>query len=109
MVRLRDFGVAARVDESAGRVEAHPGKLLRLWARSPVGLTATDDRSFFAVRGAIELFFLYLFTNADSSTFSSASLVESATYIVTPSYPKARINSTTFRYIFSYPDWCYTI
>ncbi|WP_293146766.1 MULTISPECIES: hypothetical protein [unclassified Microcoleus] len=59
MLRLRDFGVAAIA-------EANPGKLLRLWARSPVGLTATGDRSFFTVRGAMatslayayELFFL---------------------------------------------------
>ncbi|TAE13290.1 MAG: hypothetical protein EAZ90_15215 [Oscillatoriales cyanobacterium] len=59
MLRLRDFGVAAIA-------EANPGKLLRLWARSPVGLTATDDRSFFygapcdgyAPAYAYELFFL---------------------------------------------------
>ena len=46
-MRRPDFGVEARSDESAGRVEAKPGKLLRLLVRSPVGLTATGDRSSF--------------------------------------------------------------
>ena len=104
MVRLRDFGVAERADESAGRVEANPGKLLRLWARSPVGLTATDDRSFFdlffTVRGAMATprltptnFSFFSFSlNANPSTFSSATPVQSATLILTNFYHKAYIN-----------------
>jgi hypothetical protein len=59
-------------------VEASPGKLLLLLRRAKSGLTGADNRSFFAVCGAIELLDLSFSPNANPRKFSSATLVESA-------------------------------
>ncbi len=109
------FAILAWLQEYM-RVEANPGKLLRLWVRSPFGLIGPGDRSLFAMRGAIlfegfanELIDLIWLPNANPSTFLSASLVKSATRIMTGSYPNVHSNSTAFRDIFSHPDHRYTI
>jgi hypothetical protein len=56
--------------------------------------------SFFAVCGAIELLDLSFSPNANPRKFSSATLVESAAWILANLYLKARSYSTTFRDIF---------
>jgi hypothetical protein len=53
--------------------------------------------SFFTVCGAIELLDLSFSPNANLRKFSSATLVESAAWIIAKFYPKARSYSTTFR------------
>ena len=56
--------------------------------------------SFFAVCGAIKLLDLSFSPNANPRKFSSATLVESASWILANLYPKGRSYSTTFRDIF---------
>jgi len=56
--------------------------------------------SFFAVCGAIKLLDLSFSPNANPRKFSSATLVESASWILANLYPKDRSYSTTFRDIF---------
>ena len=82
-----------------------PGKAAAVAGASQGGLTGADDRSFFvfsffAVHGAIELLDLSFSPNANLRKFSSATLIESAAWIVAKLYLKARSNPTTFRYIF---------
>ena len=56
--------------------------------------------SFFGVWGASDLLSLSFSPNANPRKFSSATLVESAAWILAKLYPKASSYSTTFRDIF---------